>query len=114
MNKDNIIVVKISKDFTDSPGARYRTDGDNSGQEFFEDILEPKLDSVLLDPNKKLLLDIDDTYGYASSFLSEVFIRVVVKYKDKELIRKKIIVKSDDEPLLKKYINQIIDETELE
>jgi uncharacterized protein DUF4325 len=59
---------KISDDFTDTPGGRYRRIGDYSGEQFREEVLER-----LLRDNKNLVIDLDDTEGYPSSFLEESF-----------------------------------------
>lgn len=114
MNEDNNIRINIAKDFSLYPGARYRTDGKYSGQEFYEDLLKPKFQEVWEDPQKTLLIDFDGTFGYASSFISEVFIRIVQDFKDKNDIKKKLQFKSDDEPLLVDSILKIIDETIVE
>lgn len=113
MGNHKIIVLSVAKDFTPKPGARYRSDGKFSGEEFYEDYLEPKLSKIWGDPESKLILVLDGTYGYASSFISEICIRLVRKYRDKELIKRKIEFKSDDEPILIKEIYQLIDESEL-
>ncbi len=42
--KDKIIV---SSDFTDTPGARFRSEGDYSGQQFLEDILLPRFEKAV-------------------------------------------------------------------
>ena len=77
--------IKISTDFSDSPGARYVTDGDNSGQEFRETHLEPLF---LTDPSSKeiITVDLDDTDGYATSFLEEAFGGIARLMKEKHNI----------------------------
>ena len=42
---DNIC-INIKNDFSDSPGARYRKDGPNSGQQFYEEILKNKFEEA--------------------------------------------------------------------
>ncbi len=105
------ITVKIATDFSKYPGARYRSDGPNSGEAFFIDVLKPKVDLVWNDEFKILNLDLDGTFGYASSFTSEVFTRLTKEYKDKNKIKEKIKLISNDEPLLITSILSIIDET---
>lgn len=114
MNEDNNVQINIAKDFSIYPGARYRNDGKFSGEEFYEVWLKPKFQEVWEDPQKTLILDLDGTFGYASSFISEVFMRLVRDFKDKENIKKKLQFKSDDEPLLVNSIKRIIDETTVE
>jgi hypothetical protein len=106
--------INIAEDFSDSPGARYRTDGPHSGEEFYEDFLRSKLNLVWKDKKRGIFLNLDGTYGYASSFWSEVFIRVVRDFKDKKTIKKKFKFKSEDEPLLINTIIQKIDEAKIE
>ena len=36
-------MIYFTKDFTDTPGGRYKRHGDYSGEQFREDILEPAL-----------------------------------------------------------------------
>jgi uncharacterized protein DUF4325 len=106
------ITINIANDFSDSPGARYKTDGDFSGQQFYEDKLKPKLEEVWDDQNKAITLNFDGTYGYASSFISEVFLSVVRDFHDKNKIKEKLNFVSNDEPLLIPAINAIIDNAE--
>lgn len=101
----------ISSQFSDSPGARYKTDGDFSGEEFYEKLLKPQLERVWDQESEIVFIDFDNTFGYASSFISEVFLRVVKDFKDKEKIRRKIEIKSEDDPFLKQAIDQVIDES---
>ncbi len=108
----NYTDIKIAEDFSIYPGARYKTDGNFSGEQFYEDLLKSKLTEIWDDEDKGIRIDFDGTFGYASSFISEVFIRTVKDFKDKKKIKKKLEFKSDDEPLLIKAILQIIDEAE--
>ena len=82
--------------FTDFPGARYRTDGDGSAQEFFEEFVKPVLDETS-ESDQEVLIDFDNTYGYASSFESELAVRIAKDY-DSSYIRTHLKLKSDDEP----------------
>lgn len=99
--------IKIASDFSQYPGARNREDGQYSGQEFFEDILEPKFNS--LEEGEMLTIDLDGTEGYATSFLDEAFGGLARKY-GKEKVLKKLSFISNEEPYLedeiKYYISQ--------
>lgn len=100
-------LIKIAKDFSITPGARHRTDGDFSGQEFFENILEVKYKEV--DKNNGVLtINLDGTDGYATSFLDEAFGGLARKYGISVI--SKIIFISDEEPYLieeiKSYMNE--------
>lgn len=98
--KDNDIDVTVRVvDFAKMPGARSRDDGDNSAQEFFEDILVPETDGFFRGSSKnKILLDLDDTYGYASSFVSELAKLIKQSYGSLKGTRKKLVIKSDQDP----------------
>lgn len=56
------------KDFSITPGARYRRLGKASGEEFRDDVLVPALQK---EPN--LIVNLDGVRGYGSSFLDEAF-----------------------------------------
>ncbi len=111
MNNKQQIIINIAKDFTVYPGARYRSDGKHSGEQFYEDVLKPKMDKVINDPKTTITINFDGTFGYASSFISEVFLRVAKDYKNKELVLRKLKFISNDDPLLIRSIHQIIENT---
>lgn len=94
---ENFRIVRVV-DFAKIPGARYRTDGDNSAEEFFEDVLKPIADQELLNGTRSILLDLDYTTGYASSFVSELAMRMYKDYHKVRKIRKRILIKSDEDP----------------
>ncbi len=66
------ITINIAKDFTDTPGGRYREDGSFSGQEFLENLLRPAYEEAIK-TEKALIIELDDVYGYPSSFVSGSF-----------------------------------------
>jgi hypothetical protein len=99
--------IKISVDFSDTPGARYYEDGDYSGQEFFEKVLLDKFERSLT-AHEKLTIDFDDCYGFASSFLSESFGRLSSEFGAQK-VRENISLISHQDPLLPKQVFSIID-----
>ncbi len=104
MPREQII---ISTDFTDAPGARFRVDGDKSGEEFYEELLEPKFLKAK-EIGGKLFIDLDNTWGYASSFISGSFGLLSARHGAEQAL-KHLKFKSDDEPLLIKKINDEIE-----
>jgi len=58
------------KAFSEFPGPRYRNLGPSSGQEFREEILIPAIKQY---GAHKLIINLDGTCGYGSSFLEEAF-----------------------------------------
>lgn len=101
--QENTINISISKDFTKTPGARYKTDGPFSGEEFREKILEP-----IFSTNKIIIIDLDNTEGYATSFLEEAFGGLSRKYGT-DACRKKLKFISDEDPLLIDEINEYLE-----
>ena len=97
-NLNTVVKLIIASDFSDAPGARYRTDGPKSGQEFYEDYLRPRFEEAI-DKGGALLIDMDNTWGYASSFISGSFGSLCEVHGEEKLI-KHIRIKSDDDPLL--------------
>lgn len=102
--KDKIVVWK---DFSDNPGARYRTDGPFSGQQFLEEHLEPKFDKAV-EENYILEIDLDGVWGYPSSFISGSFGKLSLKHGSEKVL-KHIKFKSEQSTLrLEKIVNEII------
>lgn len=60
-------VIDIATDFTRYPGGRYRTDGNYSGERFRDEFLVPALKTG------RVVVKLDGTAGYGSSFLEEAF-----------------------------------------
>jgi len=84
------MTVKVT-DFTIYPNTRYRTEGEGSGEEFFEEFLKPAFSKVL-ENGETLVVDLDGTEGYATSFLDESFGLLAKEFgSEKVLDRLKII-----------------------
>lgn len=90
------IKISVAKDFSDTPGARYKSDGPFSGEQFYEEILSVKFKEAL-DSGRILEIDLDGTDGYATSFLDEAFRRLGENF-GQELSWKNIKLISNDEP----------------
>lgn len=88
--------INIAKDFSRYPGARYYKDGEKSGQEFFDKLLSPKyLEAV--QKHQRLIIDLDGTEGYATSFLDEAFRRLAKEYGSDNVLNNIVII-SNEEP----------------
>lgn len=101
-------VINVAKDFTRYPSGRYKKNGDSSGEAFRELFLETPLSQ-----NQAVVVELDGTIGYGSSFLEEAFGGLVRKLKvqSKDLY-KNLTLKSNDESLLqeiKEYIEDASD-----
>lgn len=64
--------IHIAREFTESPGPRYRDQGDGSGEEFREEHLLPAFRNT--PATDKVAVHLDGVkYGYPTSFLEEAF-----------------------------------------
>lgn len=97
------MLIAIAKDFSKTPGARYRSEGLFSGEEFREDFLQPSFIKAK-EKGEKLIINLDGGYGYPTSFLEEAFGGLVRRYGSKEVLDTIELV-SEDEPSL---VNEII------
>lgn len=97
--------LKIATDFSEFPGARNYEDGPNSGQEFFDKILDQ-----FFSENVKagMIIDLDNTNGYATSFLDAAFGGLARKYGPKKVMSA-ITFKSEEEPYLIDEIKNYIE-----
>lgn len=86
--------ISIANDFSSAPGAWYREDGENSGQEFLEDILQKAFEDAVRG-DYKVLIDLDGVWGYPSSFISGSFGKLSVE-KGGDLVLKHLEFKSED------------------
>jgi len=99
-------VLVIASDFSTTPGARYREDGEFSGQEFLEKLLQPEFEKAV-NGEYILKVDLDGVWGYPSSFVSGSFGKLSLE-KGADLVLKYITFKSDENPIrLEKIINEI-------
>lgn len=102
--KDHII---IAKDFHRDPGARKESDGKNSGELFFTELLRPKFEKALREKHM-ILIDLDDVLGYPSSFVSGAFGTLSIEFGS-DLVMKHIKFKSDRRPIrIKKFESEIL------
>lgn len=75
--------INIVKEYTDKPGARYESQGSNSGEKFRNQILYPKFIEAM-EKNEELIVNLDGGYGYGSSFLEEAFGGLIRKLKNEK------------------------------
>jgi hypothetical protein len=96
------MLLKIASDFSSTPGPRRRSEGNFSGEEFRQRILVPKLKSAM-DAGRELVVDLDGTSGYGTSFLEEAFGGLIRNngYSLTELQRAVKFVSNEEPDLLK-------------
>lgn len=100
------MTIKISVDFTDAPGARYRNEGEHSGEEFREEILSKKY-LECIQKGEKLVINFDGGYGYPTSFLEEAFGGLARIYGAEDVLNTLEFI-SNDEPSLINEVKQYI------
>ena len=91
------MIINIARDYTKSPGGRFVTEGEYSGEDFRERILFPIYDECKKS-GKKLTVVLDGGYGYGSSFLEEAFGGLARRTGDPDILN--ICLISDEEPRL--------------
>lgn len=106
-----MITYCIAKNYTETPGPRYISQGKYSGEDFRNNVLLGLIENAK-EHNTKLLIDFDGGYGYPTSFLEEAFGGAVRVTKDKNLMSI-LEFKSDEEPALinevKKYMKDAME-----
>lgn len=91
------ININIAEEFTRTPGGRYHKEGDFSGEDFRRNILLSNYKKVK-ENDGKLIINLDETYGYATSFLEESFGGLVRELKEDILVYIEFV--SVEEPYL--------------
>lgn len=102
MNNE-IRTIDVGKNFSRYPAGRFKTDGPYNGELFRDEFLMPELSK-----QQHILLELDDTAGYGSSFLEEAFGGLVRKGLSSTKIKELIKFHSEDESLIEEineYIN---------
>ena len=89
-------IVKKVLDFAQSPGPRYIEQGSNSGEKFYDDALSLWFNEAVTH-GKQLVVILDGTDGYLTSFLDESFGRLVY-YNGADVVKKSLKVLSEVEP----------------
>lgn len=95
-------IIKVS-DFSIEPVHRYMSQGKHSGEHFRLSILLPEFAKAQLD-QKLLVVDLEGTYGYTSSFLEEAFGGLVRNYKSVNEVVKVLRLISTNRPY---YIDEV-------
>jgi hypothetical protein len=79
-------------------------------QEFYDKCLKFAFQQAI-DENESLVVDLDGTEGYATSFLDEAFVRLVRDF-GKDVVLKNIEIISDEEPDWIEEVTDYINEAE--
>jgi STAS-like domain of unknown function (DUF4325) len=109
----DIIEIYV-KDFSITPGSRYIDEGKkaHSGQEFRENILDPKFKEIL-NTNNQIIVNLDGTIGYGTSWLEEVFGGLARIYGHKIVLEKLKFISEEEDYLIDDIIQYIKDAEKL-
>jgi hypothetical protein len=102
------VFLSVAREFTTTPGFRFRHDGPFSGEQFLEELLLPRFVEARKN-NVDLVVDLDDVEGYATSFLEASFGELARRYSPREVLET-IRFKSDQEPFLVEEITLYVNE----
>lgn len=83
-------------DFDEFPGLRHCSISEGSGEQFYHKVLNLAFKEAYL-KKEKLIVDLDGTDAYASSFLDEAFGNLVYDFSLK-VVKDLLEIKSEDEP----------------
>lgn len=98
-----MIAINVATDFTRFPSGRYARNGSTSGEGFRKKCLEEPLLR-----GEQVVVDLDGTVGYGSSFLEEAFGGLVRSLRlSSEVVLHRVALKSAD-PSLEDEIRQYI------
>lgn len=90
------IKLKIKSDYNEYTGPRYCIQGKSSGEEFYHKLLNPSFVEAY-QKGQHLVVDLDDTAGYLSSFLDEAFGNLVFDFSV-DIVRPRLKIISLQEP----------------
>src|SRR6187431_2318349 len=109
---DNRIIY--IKDFSITPGSRYKDEGKkaHSGEEFRESFLEPVFKEIMNTDNH-LIINLDGTIGYGTSWLEEVFGGLTRTYGEKIVLEKLQFISEEEDYLIEDIIQYIKDAEKL-
>lgn len=103
-----MVKIKLSTDFSTTPGGRQIAEGDYSGEQFRDELLLEKYEEAE-QGNTLLEVDFDGCYGVGTSFLEEAFGGLVRKYHKHGILKRLVIVALEDETIpgnIKKYVEE--------
>lgn len=94
--------LSIAKAFSKTPGSRYKSESKFSGEEFREEVLKELFEKAV-EQDTQLIVNLDGTQGYATSFLEEAFGGLAREFGS-EAVLKHLVFVSNEEGYLKEEI----------
>jgi hypothetical protein len=100
------IELNVATEFSTLPGPRKRVEGNDSGEQFLEELLRPRFLEAL-DGGTPLHVNLDGAAGYPTSFLEEAFGGLAREFGSKK-VEENLDVTCTDEPYLREQIFRYI------
>ena len=100
------MIIRISRDYSDTLGARNISDGDFSGEDFRENYLLP-LYLKAKDSGEKITIDFDGGCGNPVSFVEEAFGGLARKFGSESVLATLEFISNDQEDLVDEVIDYI-------
>jgi hypothetical protein len=101
-------ILRVRDSFSATPGSRKPHEGEFSGEEFRISVLLPAVVSAI-NSKTPLVVDLDGTAGYGTSFLEEAFGGLIRDDRiDYNSLKKILSIKSDEESYLKEDIQSYL------
>lgn len=101
------MTFSIAKQYTDTPGPRYRRQGEFSGEQFREEHLENLFNSYKMN-REPIEIDLDGTFGYPTSFLEEAFGGLARIHPESEVLNAFIFTAREQPSLVEEIKNDIL------
>lgn len=99
--------IKVSEDYTKTPGGRLSSSGKYSAEIFRDTILIPRLEEAIL-KKEKLIIDFDGLYGCGISFLEESFGGLIRKgYKINDILDNIEFISNEDNTIIPNIMQSI-------
>lgn len=99
------ITINIAKEYSKTPGARYKKDGAFSGEEFRENFLKAYFEDS--SANYKIKIILDGVEGYATSFLEETFGGLSRAYGKRKCLDRLEFISQEDRLLIDEIMGYI-------
>lgn len=100
--------ISVAREFSTTPGPRSRDEGSYSGQQFLEELLEPRFRKAI-ESGVKLVIDLDGTEGYATSFLESAFGGLARAFDPDLIARTLSFVSTDDRYVVDEILEYVRD-----
>ncbi|WP_297246586.1 STAS-like domain-containing protein [uncultured Brachyspira sp.] len=99
--------IKLSEDYTKTPGGRLSSTGKYSAETFRDKMLIPKLEEAI-SKKEKLIIDFDGLYGCGISFLEETFGGLIRKgFTIKDILNNIEFISNEDNTIIPNIMKSI-------